>query len=199
MFIGRTDAKAETPILWPPHAKEELTHWKRPWCWEGLGAGGEGDNRGWDGWMASPTRWTWVWVNFRSWWWTGKPGMLRFMGCKELDMTERLNWSELNHHSAHIFHAYSTLSTGIQWCTGCRMSSVLIHCDKDRLVRLGANSLIAVCSVYFRMPCSMHHSTRVRTQCENSVPTICCHSSSVLKSTFCFLLWKLLVPHQLGL
>ena len=47
---------------------EELTHWKRPWCWEGLGAGGEGDNRGWDGWMASLTRWTWVWVNSRSWW-----------------------------------------------------------------------------------------------------------------------------------
>ena len=47
---------------------EELTHWKRPWCWEGLGAGGEGDNRGWDGWMASLTRWTWVWVNSGSWW-----------------------------------------------------------------------------------------------------------------------------------
>ena len=47
---------------------EELTHWKRPWCWEGLGAGGEGDDRGWDGWMASPTQWTWVWVNSRSWW-----------------------------------------------------------------------------------------------------------------------------------
>ena len=50
---------------------EELTHWKRPWCWEGLGAGGEGDNRGWDGLMASPTWWTWVWVNSGSWWWTG--------------------------------------------------------------------------------------------------------------------------------
>ena len=52
-FIGRTDAEAQTPILWPPHA--ELTHWKGPWCWEGLGAGGEGDDRGWDGWMASLT------------------------------------------------------------------------------------------------------------------------------------------------
>ena len=59
---------------------EELTHWKRLWCWEGLGAGGEGDDRGWDGWMASPTPWTWVWVNSRSWWWTGRPGVLRFMG-----------------------------------------------------------------------------------------------------------------------
>ena len=59
---------------------EELTHWKRLWCWEGLRAGGEGDDRGWDGWTASLTRWTWVWVNSGSWWWTGRPGMLRFMG-----------------------------------------------------------------------------------------------------------------------
>ena len=59
---------------------QELTHWKRPWCWEGLGAGGEGDDRGWDGWMVSPTRWAWVWVNSRSWWWTGRPGVLWFMG-----------------------------------------------------------------------------------------------------------------------
>ena len=57
VFFGRTDAKAATPILWPPHAKSWLIHWKRLWCWEGLGAGGEGDNKGWDGWMASPTRW----------------------------------------------------------------------------------------------------------------------------------------------
>ena len=59
IFIGRTDAEAEVPILWPPDVKE-LTHWKRPWCWERLKAGGEGDDRGWDSWMASPTQWTWV-------------------------------------------------------------------------------------------------------------------------------------------
>ena len=59
---------------------EELTHWKRPWCWEKLKAGGEGDDRGWDGWMASLTRWTWVWVSSRSWWWTGKPGKPQSMG-----------------------------------------------------------------------------------------------------------------------
>ena len=56
---------------------EELTHLKRPWCWERLKAGEEGDNR-WDGWMASPTQWTWVWVNSWSWWWTGRPGVLRY-------------------------------------------------------------------------------------------------------------------------
>ena len=59
---------------------KELTHLKRPWCWERLRAGGEGDNRGWDGWMASLFQWTWVWVNSGSWWWIGRPGMLRFMG-----------------------------------------------------------------------------------------------------------------------
>ena len=63
---------------------EKLTHWKRLWCWEGLGARGEGDNRGWDGWIASLTRWTWVWVNSGSWWWTGRPGVLRFMGLQRV-------------------------------------------------------------------------------------------------------------------
>ena len=76
-FIGRTNAKAETPILWPPDVKNWLL-W-RPWCWERLKEGGEGDNRGWDGWMASPTRWTWIWWSSRSWWWTEKPGMLQSM------------------------------------------------------------------------------------------------------------------------
>ena len=68
---------------------------KRPWCWEGLGPGGEGDDRGWDGWMASPTRWTWVWVNSGSWWWTGRPGVLRFMGSQRVghDWATELNWT----------------------------------------------------------------------------------------------------------
>ena len=74
---------------------EELTYWKRPWFWEGLRAGGEGDNRGWDGWMASLTRWTWVWVNSGSWWWTGRPGMLWFMGLQRVghDWATELNWN----------------------------------------------------------------------------------------------------------
>ena len=69
---------------------------EKPWCWERLRAGGEGNDRRWDGWMASLTWWTWVWVNSRSWWWRGRPGVLWSMGCKELDTTERLNWTELN-------------------------------------------------------------------------------------------------------
>ena len=63
---------------------KELTPWKRPWCWERLKAGGEGDDRRWDGWMASLTRWTWVWESSRSWWWTGKPGVLQSMGSQRV-------------------------------------------------------------------------------------------------------------------
>ena len=72
---------------------EELTHWKRLWCWEGLGAGGEGDDRGWDSWMASLTRWTWIWVNSRSWWCTGRPDVLWFMGSQIDDWATELNWN----------------------------------------------------------------------------------------------------------
>ena len=71
-------------------------HWKRLWCWEGLGAGGEGDNRGWDSWMASPTQWTWVCVNSGSWWWTGRPGVLQFMGSQRVSRTWLSDWTELN-------------------------------------------------------------------------------------------------------
>ena len=91
VFIGRTDVEAEAPILWLPDAKSWLI-W--PWYWERLRAGGEGDNRGWNGWMASQTQWTWVWVNSGRWWWTGKPGMLWFMGCKS--WTWLSDWTELN-------------------------------------------------------------------------------------------------------
>jgi len=83
-----------TNVILSPTSCEELTHWKRLWCWEGLGARGEGDARGWDGWMASLTRWTWVWVNSGSWWWTGRPGVLRFMGSQIVghDWATELNW-----------------------------------------------------------------------------------------------------------
>ena len=75
---------------------EELTHLKSPWCWERLKAGGEGDDRGWDGWMASLTQWTWVWVNSGSWWWTGRPGVLGFMGLQRVGhyWATELNWTE---------------------------------------------------------------------------------------------------------
>ena len=74
---------------------KELTHRKRPWCWERLRAGGKGDDR-WDGWMASLTQWTWVWINSGSWWWTGRPDVLRFMGSLRVrhDRATELNWND---------------------------------------------------------------------------------------------------------
>ena len=92
VFIGRTDVEAETPILWPPHAKSWLVG-KDPdtgkdWEWEEKGA------TEWDGWMASSTQWTWVWVNSGSAWWTGRPGVLRSMESQRVGH----NWvTELNY------------------------------------------------------------------------------------------------------
>ena len=116
---------------------EELTHWKRLWCWEGLGARGKGDDRGWDGWMASPTRCTWVWVNSRSWWWTGRPGMVRFMGSQRVghNWVTELNWTELNKlyslfqfhfflksvvlFDIHMFKTKGNISFTDNWCLNC--------------------------------------------------------------------------------
>ena len=88
LFIGSTHTEA--PILWC----EELTCWKRPWCWERLKVGGEGDDRGWDGWMTSPNQWTWIWASSGSWWWTGKPGMLWSLGSQRVahDWATELKW-----------------------------------------------------------------------------------------------------------
>ena len=99
VFIGRTDAEAETPNILATWC-EELTHLKRPWCWERLKAGGgEGDNREWDGWMVSLTQWTWVWVNSSSWWWTGRPSVLQSVGSQRVRHYQptELNWTEPPH------------------------------------------------------------------------------------------------------
>ena len=89
ILIGKTDTEA--PILWPPDAENWLIR-KHPVCWERLKAE-EGDDRGWDGWMASLTWWIWVWASSRSWWWTGKPGVLQFMGSQRIrhDWVTKLN------------------------------------------------------------------------------------------------------------
>ena len=98
IFIGRTDAEAETPILWPCDAKRWLI-WKKKkiWCWERLKAGGEEDDRGWDSWMASPTQWTWV--NSESWWRTRRPGVPQSMWSQRVghDGETELNWKLSNH------------------------------------------------------------------------------------------------------
>ena len=78
--------------IWPSTLAtwcEELTHWKRPWCCARPKAGGEGDNRGWDGWMASLTLWTWVCASSGSWWWTRRPGVLQSMGSQRVRTEER--------------------------------------------------------------------------------------------------------------
>ena len=110
------------------------THLKRFWCWEGLRAEGEGDHRGWDGWMASPTRWTWVWVDSGSWWWTGRPGVLRFMGSKRVGHY----WAtELNYH----FSALTAFASYIlKLC-----SQVFIHLEVFSL--LGGLILLTMCNV----------------------------------------------------
>ena len=98
---------------------------KRLWCWERLRAGGEGDDRGWDGWMASPTQWTWVWVDSRSWWWTGRPGVLRFIVSQRV-RHDWLNWTE-DEISVHrqgningqnnVLYFWSSLVSSLPWAS----------------------------------------------------------------------------------
>ena len=95
VFIGKTDVKVETPILWPPDVKNWLIgrdpEAGKDWRWEE-----KGSDRGWDGWIASPTRWTWVWVILGVGEGQGSLACCSPWGCKESDLTERLNWTELN-------------------------------------------------------------------------------------------------------
>ena len=94
----RLKLKSNTLATWC----EELTLVKRPWCWERLKAGGEGDNRGWDGWMASLTQGTCVWVNSRCWWWIGRPGVLRSIGSQRV----RHDWETELHWIHYIIYTY---------------------------------------------------------------------------------------------
>ena len=104
-------------------------------CWERLKAGGEGDDRGWDGWMWSPTQWTWVWVNSRSWWWTGRPGVLRFMGLQS--QTWLSDWTELMVCS-NLTVAIITLN----------VNGLNILIKRHRLLRVDKKSKIQVYVVY---------------------------------------------------
>ena len=91
------------------HLTQRVDLWKRLWCWEGLEAGGRRDDRGWDGWMASPTWWAWIWVNSGRWWWTGRPGVLQFMGSQRV---------------------------GHNWATELKVSFCHVMCHNQRLLRL---------------------------------------------------------------
>ena len=110
---------------------EEPTHWKTPWCWEKLKAGGEGDNRGWDGGMASPTRWAWVWAP-RRWWRTGKPGVLQSVGSKS--WTQLSDWTKTTVLGCMLFLFVPAECSS--WCK-C-MARTLIHLSEGRRYILSA-------------------------------------------------------------
>ena len=96
-FLEKKNGSLFSPSL---STTKTRTHWKRPWCWERLKVGGEGDDRGWDSWMASPTGWTRVWASSRSWWWTGKPGVLQSMELQRVghDWLTELNWTNAHYY-----------------------------------------------------------------------------------------------------
>ena len=111
VFTGRTKCwswNSNTLATW----WEELTHWKRSWFWERLRAGGEGDDRGWDVWMALQIQWTWVWVNSGSWWWTVRPSVLRFLGSQRVgqDWATELDWT----NGQTILHSEGDTQIGSQ-------------------------------------------------------------------------------------
>ena len=107
IFIGRTDVESVAPILWPPDAKGWLI-WKDPDAGKDWGQEEKG-TRGWDGWMASPTQWTWVWENSGRWWWKGRPGVLQFMGWQRAghDWATELNCTELKNFFRTFARSFS--------------------------------------------------------------------------------------------
>ena len=111
IFIGRKDWcwswNSNILATWC----EELTPWKRPWCWERLRAGGERDDRGWEGWMVSLTRWMWIWASSGSWWWTGRPGVLQSMESQKVwqDWANELNWSSPEQTAPSLPSSLTTL------------------------------------------------------------------------------------------
>ena len=120
VFIGRTDVEAETPILWPPDAKSWLIG-KDPDAGKDWGQEEKGMAED-EMWMASPTQWTWVWVDSRSWWWTGRPGMLRFMGSQRVghNWATELNWTDSHGLSiAFLWVVEKTPSTAFFWFFFC--------------------------------------------------------------------------------
>ena len=118
--LGGLMLKLKSKIL--ATLREELTHWKRPWCWESLKAGGEGDDRGWDGWMASPTQWTWVWANSGRSWRTGKPAMLQSMGWQRV--RHDLATEQQMHRSYWFYTMMSSISLGTFLAS---ISSNMVH------------------------------------------------------------------------
>ena len=125
---------------------EELTHWKRPWCWERLKAG-EGDDREWDVWTASRT---WVWVSSRSWWWTGKPDVLQSMGLQRVrhDWATELNWYvslTLVNNVELFFKAVLSVYTATSWL----WENLMLHILNNTLLFICWILVIFFCEFYF--------------------------------------------------
>ena len=114
VFIGRTNAEVEVPVLWPPDVKMWL--FRKVQCWERVKIGGKGDNRRWDGWKASLTGCSWVWANLRSWWGTGKSGVLWSMGLQS--RTPLSNWTELTPNSKQNINQQENGQTVMYSCNG---------------------------------------------------------------------------------
>ena len=106
---------------------------EKTWCWQGLKAEGVGNDRGWDGWMASPTQWTWVWVNSKSWWWTGRPGVLQSLGVTK-SQTQLSDWPELNNintiHQEKLFDSKMQSFSIIFIVTNIKMGTHFINTTK---------------------------------------------------------------------
>ena len=122
-----------------------MSHWKRPWYWERLKARGEGDDRGWDGWMVSPTRWTWVCVSSRSWWWTGKPSARQSMGLQKVwhDWATELNFLACNlpprHHLLfRLFNKYPVRTSCVCWAL-CSMQDARTYYGPVICLRIDRN------------------------------------------------------------
>ena len=111
------------------HLMQRTNSLEKILMWERLKAGGEGDNRGWDSCMASPTQWSWVWASFRSWWWTGKPGMLQSMGSQRVRHDKGLNWIELiSNLASHVLQMKKSLPFTVKICYLKAISKMYSYC-----------------------------------------------------------------------
>ena len=121
---------------------EELTHLKRPWCWGRLKAGGEGDDSGWDGWIASLTQWTWVWVNSGSWWWTDRPGVLQSMGSQS--RTRLSDWTTVMRlwQQIYVLFSHSVMSDSVTPWTAARQASLSLSTSCSLLRLMSAESVM---------------------------------------------------------
>ena len=123
------------------HLMRRTDSMERPWCWERLKEGGEGDDRGWDGWMASPTLWTWVWVSSGSWWQSGKPGVLQSMGSQRVrhNWETELNWTD--HHSSLRSAKSESLQKAYSLDSKCLICGVLLREQMKISANLSLNTL----------------------------------------------------------